>query len=241
MHCLAESTLDAYRAAFLQAVADGRRRQLVSPQILVASYLLPALWLSIPHTTRPWLYKTRWPVALLVVGLSAEQISRCSSTNVAFSYGAGLFAAYGSLVCLHLLIWPPRSLTPLESSKSAGMLHRSSLQKRMIVTLIILLVHMHMHVLGMGMGRNCASATPRQAMLPNLGRAGMLTLTRLVLNTGGSDFLTMPVLFKDSAGRRTSSFAFEEQAGHGQCLPFLGRIFPKSSMTATSWISSQWD
>lgn len=105
MHGLAESTLDAYRAAFLQAVADGRRRQLVSPQILIASYLLPALWLSIPHITRPWLYKTRWLVALLVISLNVEQISRCSSTNVAFSYGAGLVASYGSLVCMHLLIW----------------------------------------------------------------------------------------------------------------------------------------
>lgn len=105
MHGLAETTLDAYRAAFLQAVADGRRRQLVLPQILVGCFLLPILWLAIPHTRRPWLYQTRWLVVAVALGLNAEQVLRASSTNIAGSYSAGLVAAYGSMLCMHLLVW----------------------------------------------------------------------------------------------------------------------------------------
>jgi len=64
---LATIVRDAYRAAFKARVAAGEARPYVFPYNMFASHILPILYMSIPHTKRPWLYRARW----LVVALSS--------------------------------------------------------------------------------------------------------------------------------------------------------------------------
>src|SRR5690606_10302051 len=58
-----------YRQAFFEAVARGDVRPLTIPWSFVGAFFLPLLYLSIPHTTRPWLYRLRWVVVAAVIGL----------------------------------------------------------------------------------------------------------------------------------------------------------------------------
>ncbi|KAL6403168.1 hypothetical protein AUP68_12504 [Ilyonectria robusta] len=95
----------SYRDAFVRAVAEQRTRPLILPYALLGSFVLTPLWLAVPHTKRPWLYRTRWLVAGLVVGLNLDLICSVSSYNVACAYGAGLMGSWGILSNLHLLVW----------------------------------------------------------------------------------------------------------------------------------------
>lgn len=107
MDKLAASVLASYRASLLERFAQGTSRPLVLPYCLLGTFILPALWLSIPHdrTRRPWLYETRWVVVILVVSLNFNQVLNTSSTNVASSYATGMMATWGSMLCLNLLVW----------------------------------------------------------------------------------------------------------------------------------------
>lgn len=107
MDKLAASVLGSYRASLLERVAQGTSRPLVLPYCLLGTFILPALWLSIPQdrTRRPWLYETRWIVVILVLSLNCNQVLHASSTNVASSYAAGMMATWGSMLCLNLLVW----------------------------------------------------------------------------------------------------------------------------------------
>lgn len=95
----------SYRDAFVRAVAEQRTRPLILPFGLLGSFVLTPLWLAVPHTKRPWLYRTRWLVAGLVVSLNLDLIYSVSSYNVACAYGAGLMGFWGILSNLHLLVW----------------------------------------------------------------------------------------------------------------------------------------
>ncbi|PNY25819.1 Uncharacterized protein TCAP_04241 [Tolypocladium capitatum] len=107
MDRLDNAVRDAYRAAFTQALADGRSKPLLIPQSLLGAFIVPMLWLTIPHTQRPLLYQTRWLVMAFVVLFNANLALHSSSTNMACSYAAGLIAAWGTISSMNLVIWKP--------------------------------------------------------------------------------------------------------------------------------------
>lgn len=94
-----------YRAAFYAAVASGELKPLVLPWSFIGCFLLPVLYLSTPHTTRPWLYRMRWLVAAAVIYLNIRLIQTTSAANEAVAYATGLMAGWGTLWSLRLLIF----------------------------------------------------------------------------------------------------------------------------------------
>ena len=102
---LGRDVLALYRATFKQAVADGRAIPFVLPYSLLGPFIVPILWLTIPHKTRPWLYETRWLVMLFVLFFSIHIVRTEGSTNMAMSYAAGLTSAWGIIQNLYLLVW----------------------------------------------------------------------------------------------------------------------------------------
>jgi len=93
------------RAAFKKAVVSGEARAWTVPWCLLGPFVLPALYLSIPHTTRPWLYRARFLVLATIVVLSADIMRDASSTNMACAYAVGLLASWGVIWSSTLLIW----------------------------------------------------------------------------------------------------------------------------------------
>ena len=122
MDKLAASVLASYRTSLLEQFANGTLRPLVLPYCLLGTFILPALWLSIPQdrTRRPWLYETRWIIVIIVLALNYEQVLHVSSTNVASSYAAGMMATWGSMVCLNLLVWTRAQESAARAVKVTG-------------------------------------------------------------------------------------------------------------------------
>ncbi|KAH6650707.1 hypothetical protein F5144DRAFT_543720 [Chaetomium tenue] len=94
-----------YRDAFNAAVAAGELKPLVIPWSFVGSFFLPLLYLSIPHTNRPWLYRMRWLVAAAVVYLNTRLLQTTSAINEAVAFATGLLAVWGTISALRLLIF----------------------------------------------------------------------------------------------------------------------------------------
>ncbi|KAK4142340.1 uncharacterized protein C8A04DRAFT_13280 [Dichotomopilus funicola] len=94
-----------YQAAYQAALAAGHVQPLVLPWSVVGSFFLPLLYLSIPHTTRPWLYRLRWAVAAAVVWLNVRLVRTTSAANEAVAYTVGLLAVWGTLWALRLLVF----------------------------------------------------------------------------------------------------------------------------------------
>ncbi|KXX75106.1 hypothetical protein MMYC01_207641 [Madurella mycetomatis] len=94
-----------YRAAFHAALAAGHVKPLTIPWSFVGPVILPLVYLSIPHTQRPWLYRMRWAVAAAVVYLNARLMQTTSSGNEAVAYATGLIASWGTIWSLTLLIF----------------------------------------------------------------------------------------------------------------------------------------
>ncbi|KYK55587.1 hypothetical protein DCS_07550 [Drechmeria coniospora] len=105
MERLDDATRHAYRSAFRQAVADGQAKPLLIPYSVLGAFIVPALWLTIPHTHRPWLYQTRWLVVAFVVLFNINVARQSSSTNMACAYAAGLMASWGVVLNMNLLVW----------------------------------------------------------------------------------------------------------------------------------------
>jgi len=79
-----------YKALFDTEVAKGIREPLVLPFCLFGPFILPIVYLAIPHRNRPWLYHARWLVVAFVVAFDAYMIQYMSSYNVAPAYASGL-------------------------------------------------------------------------------------------------------------------------------------------------------
>jgi hypothetical protein len=94
-----------YRVAFQDALAAGDIKPLVIPWSFIGSFFLPLLYLSIPHTNRPWLYRMRWAVAAAVVYLNVRVMQTTSAGNEAVAYATGLSAGWGTIWSLRLLIF----------------------------------------------------------------------------------------------------------------------------------------
>lgn len=102
---IAELARIDYRASFAQALAERQREPLIVPYSIFGPLIVPALWLAIPHTKRPWLYQTRWLVVAYVIYFDVNLVLYTSSGNVACAYASGLMAAWGIISTLHLLVW----------------------------------------------------------------------------------------------------------------------------------------
>ncbi|KAK3694998.1 membrane bound O-acyl transferase family-domain-containing protein [Podospora appendiculata] len=97
--------LDHYRRKFAARVAAGEARPLVIPYSLAGPLILPVLYLAIPHTKRPWLYRARFVVAAAMLALNAWTAATTSSTNMAVAYGVGLMAVFGSFWGLAVVVF----------------------------------------------------------------------------------------------------------------------------------------
>ncbi|KAF4972179.1 hypothetical protein FZEAL_9641 [Fusarium zealandicum] len=94
-----------YKRAFERAVAEGTRSPLILPYSLLVPFLVPHLYLAIPHRNRPWLYRSRWLIVAFVLIFDANIIRNMSSMNVACAYSTGLMGVWGILMTLDLLVW----------------------------------------------------------------------------------------------------------------------------------------
>ncbi|KAF5966410.1 hypothetical protein FCOIX_12540 [Fusarium coicis] len=94
-----------YKVLFDTEVAKGVREPLVLPFCLIGPFILPVVYLAIPHRNQPWLYHARWLVVAFVVAFDAYVIRYMSSYNVAPAYASGLMGGWGILTTLNLLVW----------------------------------------------------------------------------------------------------------------------------------------
>ena len=84
---LAASWRELYRARFRDAVQTGDLMPFVLPFHLLAVWIVPTLYLAIPHRDRPWLYRARWLVLAFIVAFNFKMVTGVSSLNFASAYG----------------------------------------------------------------------------------------------------------------------------------------------------------
>ncbi|KAK2032607.1 hypothetical protein LX32DRAFT_661120 [Colletotrichum zoysiae] len=102
---LATIVRDAYRAAFKARVAAGEARPFVFPYTMYASFIVPMLYMVIPHTKRPWLYRARWLVIAFIIKFNLEIIKDTSSLNMSMSYVVGISSFMGIMNGLTMLVF----------------------------------------------------------------------------------------------------------------------------------------
>ncbi|PSR90443.1 hypothetical protein BD289DRAFT_505143 [Coniella lustricola] len=117
---------DHYRAYFTSAHAAGDLRPLVVPYSLLGAFIIPVLYLAIPHTRRPWLYAARYPVMLAIVTFNMAETfgSGSSSANFAVGYAVGLMQAWGVLWSATLLVWMRPQFEGERVAKRKRLVHR---------------------------------------------------------------------------------------------------------------------
>ncbi|KAI1415904.1 membrane bound O-acyl transferase family-domain-containing protein [Hypoxylon sp. FL1857] len=102
---LATTYRELYHAKFWNDVQAGRKTPFLIPLHLLGVWVLPTLYLAIPHKNRPWLYQARWLVLAVCVALNFNMILHVSSHNFGTAYGAGLVGAWGVVWNFTLLVW----------------------------------------------------------------------------------------------------------------------------------------
>ncbi|KAK1987931.1 membrane bound O-acyl transferase family-domain-containing protein [Colletotrichum cereale] len=102
---LATIVRDTYRATFKARVAAGEARPFVLPYNIFATFIVPILYMTIPHTKRPWLYHARWLVLAFIIIFNLDIMRDTSSTNMSMSYVVGLSAFWGILFNLTMLVF----------------------------------------------------------------------------------------------------------------------------------------
>ncbi|KAL7789442.1 hypothetical protein V8C37DRAFT_386521 [Trichoderma ceciliae] len=95
----------AYSDSFKLAIADGSAKPLLIPFCLLAPFVVPALWLAVPHKRRTWFYHTRWLAMAFIVWSNAYHLLYTSSANTACAYAAGLASTWGTMLSMNLLVW----------------------------------------------------------------------------------------------------------------------------------------
>ncbi|KAL7629463.1 hypothetical protein AAE478_000983 [Parahypoxylon ruwenzoriense] len=96
---------EIYRAKFRDDVLAGTKKPFLLPWHLLGVWIVPTLYLAIPHKNRPWLYRARWLVLAFVVVFSFDIIFNVSSHNFGSAYSAGVIGAWGIIWNLTLLVW----------------------------------------------------------------------------------------------------------------------------------------
>ncbi|KAI1281012.1 hypothetical protein F5Y07DRAFT_315934 [Xylaria sp. FL0933] len=102
---LASAYRELYRARFRADVRAGTTTPFVVPLHLLAYWIIPTLYLAIPHRNRPWLYRARWLVLGFNCAFNWYMVRNVQSLNFAVSYGAGLVAAWATIWNFYLLVW----------------------------------------------------------------------------------------------------------------------------------------
>lgn len=108
---LDEEVRAMYRDTFRASVARGEKMPLVVPYSLLGAFIIPIAWLTIPQARYPWVYSTRWLIALFVIVFNVHVTQRTSSDNIAMAYLTGLLAAWGIIYNLNIIIWTRPQLT----------------------------------------------------------------------------------------------------------------------------------
>lgn len=101
---LAAFVLEDRRNLFKAAVAAGQAKPLNIPYDFIPGFFIPILYMTFPHTRRPWLYSARWIVFAFVVVFNVHMMSVTSSTNVALSYATGLWGLWAIIHNFTMLI-----------------------------------------------------------------------------------------------------------------------------------------
>ncbi|KAI1090410.1 membrane bound O-acyl transferase family-domain-containing protein [Rostrohypoxylon terebratum] len=102
---LATTYREFYRAKLQDDVKAGTRTLFLVPFHFLGFWIIPTLYLAIPHRNRPWLYHARWLVLAFVVVFNFNIILNVSSTDFGIAYGAGLIGAWGIIWNWTLLVW----------------------------------------------------------------------------------------------------------------------------------------
>ncbi|KAJ3578907.1 hypothetical protein NPX13_g1663 [Xylaria arbuscula] len=102
---LASAYRQFHRDQFRADVQAGITTPLVVPLHLFAYWVVPTLYLAIPHKNRPWLYRARWLVLAFVCAFHYDMTRHVKSLNFAASYGVGVIAAWGTIWNFYLLVW----------------------------------------------------------------------------------------------------------------------------------------
>ncbi|KAL6873196.1 hypothetical protein J3F83DRAFT_607117 [Trichoderma novae-zelandiae] len=102
---LAHAVRTAYGDTFRLALASGTAKPLLIPWCLLGPFVVPALWLAVPHRRRTWFYHTRWLAMAVVVWSNVYHLRYVSSANMACAYAAGLASTWGTILSLNLLVW----------------------------------------------------------------------------------------------------------------------------------------
>ncbi|KAI1208081.1 uncharacterized protein F4807DRAFT_164701 [Annulohypoxylon truncatum] len=102
---LATTYRELYRAKFQNDVRAGTKTPFLVPLHLLGVWIIPTLYLAIPHKNRPWLYRARWLVLAFIVAFNLNIILHVSSPDCAAGYGAGLVGSWGVVWNFTLLVW----------------------------------------------------------------------------------------------------------------------------------------
>ncbi|KAI1174955.1 hypothetical protein F4777DRAFT_552034, partial [Nemania sp. FL0916] len=102
---LANTYRELYRAKFRADVQAGAKTPLILPFHLLAYWVIPTLYLAIPHKNKPWLYRARWLVLAVICLFNWYLANNVSSECIASAYGAGLIASWGTIWNFHLLVF----------------------------------------------------------------------------------------------------------------------------------------
>lgn len=93
-----------YRAIFAQSVAAGQQDLLILPWSILTAFIIPTLWLAVPHT-RGWKRQANWAVVAFVIAFNLRLAWTTSSPNFACGYATGLMASWGIISTLTILVW----------------------------------------------------------------------------------------------------------------------------------------
>jgi hypothetical protein len=102
---LANTYRELYRARFQADVQAGTATPFILPLHLFAYWIIPTLYLAIPHRNKPWLYGARWLVLAFICAFHWHMIRDVRSLNFASSYCAGILAAWATVWNFTLLVW----------------------------------------------------------------------------------------------------------------------------------------
>ncbi|KAL0939366.1 uncharacterized protein CTRU02_205976 [Colletotrichum truncatum] len=133
---------DSYRAIFKARVAAGEAKPFVLPYGIFGSFILPILYMTIPHRKRPWVYAARWLVLAFIIAFNIKIMRETSSTNMSMGYTSGLSAFWGILSNINTFIFTApqfefervarrkrsKTLSPKSSSRASSPVTRSNSQ-----------------------------------------------------------------------------------------------------------------
>lgn len=102
---LADAVRAHHRAIFTADLLNGTSRPLVLPYSILGPFIVPTIWLAIPHSKNRWVWHARWLVVAYIAWFGAHLIWGTSSLNHACAYATGLMAYWGLISTLNLLVW----------------------------------------------------------------------------------------------------------------------------------------